>query len=119
LKLSLERSQGFDQSLEIQIHRINRLVEITSYQPWAINRNDIIVIAGEVDRESGKFLGYAYKNQTNAVLGYYKTSLIKGFAFIAVGLLFIWAVFPIVHIIEGIRLLILNRKCKKALDLVE
>lgn len=106
-------------TIQIDIHGISRLIEITSYTPWAINRGDTIVVTGEMDQKSGKFLGYAYKNQTNAVLDYYKVPMIRGFALIIAGLLFIWAIFPIFHIVEGCRLLMLNHKCKQALDLVE
>ncbi len=106
-------------TVHIELQNINKLIEITTHKPWAIKKGDIIVVSGEVDHESGKFIGYAYKNQNNGVVGYYKVSLLNAFLLIIGGFILIWAIFPVIHIISGLKLLILNDKCRKALNQVE
>ena len=101
-------------TVQIELAGIQKLIELTTYEPWVFNRGDLVSISGEVDKKTGKFIGYAYKNQSKGVVGVYEVSLLGAAMFIGIGFFFIWAIFPILHIIAGFRMLSLRNKCKEA-----
>ncbi len=95
-------------SVQFELKGVDRIIELTVSDPWVINRNDFVVVSGEVDGVTGKFIGYAYRNKTKNIFGMYDASGYFGYwfgvVFIIGALLFAWAIFPLfTHLPAGIR----------------
>ena len=105
-------------TVQVELEGVNKLIEITTFDPWVIRRGDDLIVAGEVDGKSGKFIGYAYKNRTRGVSGCYEVSTLGALLFIFIGFALLWAVFPIIHIYLGFKMLGKKRKCARARQMI-
>jgi hypothetical protein len=106
-------------SVQFQIQGADRLIELNVDQPWVLKNGDYIVVAGEDNGRSGKFDGYAYRNDTRHVVGKSDPCVVDALRYIFLGLLFFWAIFPIfTHIPAGLRCLKFGRKVDDAADMV-
>lgn len=105
-------------TVQIKIKEVNKLIEMTTYDPWVIDKNDKIVVSGEIDKKTGKFIAYAYKNISKGVSGAYEVSTLGALMFILAGFIFIWAVFPIIHIYLGFKMLGKRKLSLKAQQMV-
>ena len=95
-------------SVQFELQGVNRIIELTVSEPWVVNRGDTVLVAGEEDSISGKFIAYAYRNKTKNVFGMYDASGYFGYwfgtVFIVGALLFAWAIFPLfIHLPMGIK----------------
>jgi hypothetical protein len=80
---------------------------------------DHIAVAGEDDGRSGKFYGYAYRNDTREAFGKSDPGLLDGVRYIVMGLVFSWAIFPLfIHIPAGLRQLAFGRKIDQAASML-
>jgi hypothetical protein len=104
--------------VQVEFNGLNKIIEISVDDPWVINKGDNIVVAGENDKNTGKFEALAYKNITKNVVGFYKVSVAGALLFIGIGFMLIWAIFPIIHVIIGFKQLNENKKSKNARDIV-
>ena len=69
-------------NVQIELNGLNQIIEITTDEPWVINKGDNIVVAGENNKNTGKFRALAYKNITKKVVGFYKTSVTGGLRYL-------------------------------------
>ncbi len=105
--------------VQFELQDINKIIELTVSDPWVINRGDTIIVSGEEDVTTGKFIGYAYRNKTKGIFGKYDANIISGYIFVVVGILFFWAIFPLfTHVPSGLRTIALNRKVNRAASMV-
>ncbi len=104
-------------SVQFELDGVRKVVELTVSEPWVIHRGDEIVVAGEEDEKTGKFIGYAYKNVTRGVFGKYNPGVVGGYLFVIGGLLLCWAIFPLFfHIPIGLRVIRLGKKVTQAAE---
>ena len=80
-------------TVQIQLDGDGSLIELTVADPWVIERGDAIAVAGRVQRRSGKFIAYAYHNQSQQVWGRYTESALAGLVLILAGLFFGFGLF--------------------------
>ncbi|MCP4982225.1 MAG: hypothetical protein GY935_17240 [Gammaproteobacteria bacterium] len=105
--------------VQFEIQGVNNLIFLELGQPWVLKSGDYVVVAGEDDGRSGKFIGYAYLNDTKQVFGKSNPGLLDGYRYILMGLFFSWAIFPVfIHIPEGLRRLKFGRKVDQAAQLL-
>ena len=105
--------------VQFEIKGANNVIVLNLEQPWVLKNGDYIVVAGEDDGRSGKFNGYAYRNDTRHIYGKSDPELLQGCRYILAGLFFCWAVFPVfTHIPEGFRLLKFGRKVDQAASML-
>lgn len=105
--------------VQLEIHGASNVIELSVEQPWMLKIGDHIVVAGEDDGRSGKFHGYAYRNDTRAAFGKSDPGLLDGIRYIVMGLLFSWAIFPVfIHIPAGLRQLAFGRKIDRAASML-
>ncbi len=117
-KVELYRSIS-KHSVQIELHGISKVIELTVSEPWVLKRNDQIVVVGETDPKSGKFVGYAYKNLSKGIFGKYDAQPGVGVAFVIAGLLFCWAIFPLfTHVPAGLKAIALGRKVNNAASML-
>lgn len=102
-------------NVQLEIQGSNRIIDLHMDQPWVLKDGDHVVVVGEDDGRSGKFNGYAYRNDTRQVWGKTDPELLQALRYILLGLLFGWAIFPLfIHVPEGFRLLGFGRKVDQA-----
>ncbi|MCG8564614.1 MAG: hypothetical protein MI747_05975 [Desulfobacterales bacterium] len=95
-----------------------QIVELTVSTPWVIRPGDRVVVKGEACPETGKFVGYAYLNETRRIMGQYEipgvgVAMFAGGAFIFASLVFAWAIFPLfIHLPMGLKSIKLARAAK-------
>ena len=68
--------------VQLKLDGIRPVIELTISEPWVINKGDVIVVAGEDDEETGKFIGYAYINVSEGVVGEYDPVAAGGYLFL-------------------------------------
>ena len=106
-------------NVQFEIKGANNVIVLNLEQPWVLKNGDYIVVAGEDDGRSGKFNGYAYRNDTRQIYGKSDPELLQGYRYILAGLLFCWALFPVfTHIPAGLRLLKFGRKVDQAASML-
>ena len=106
-------------NVQFEIKGANNVILLNLEQPWVLQNGDYIVVAGEDDGRSGKFNGYAYRNDTRQIYGKSDPELLQGYRYILGGLFFGWAIFPVfTHIPEGLRLLKFGRKVDQAASML-
>jgi len=106
-------------SVQFEIQGANKVIVLNLGQPWILKNGDYVAVAGEDDGRSGKFNGYAYRNDTKHIIGQSDPGLLLGFRYILAGLFFCWAIFPVfTHIPEGLRRLKFGRKVGQAASML-
>lgn len=75
-------------SVQLELTGSKHIIELTISDPWVIDRNDEVIVVGEKDPKTGKFIGYAYKNESKGVFGKFDARVGTGIVFIIAGLLF-------------------------------
>ena len=106
-------------NVQFEIEGANKVIELNISQPWILKAGDYVVVAGEDDGRSGKFNGYAYRNDTKEVCGKNEQALLDGLRYVLMSLLFAWAIFPLfTHLPAGLRRLALGRKADQAAVMV-
>jgi len=102
-------------NVQFELQGVNKIIELTISDPWVINKGDHIAVAGEENEETGKFVGYAYRNKTKGVFGKYDPGVVGGYFFVILGLFFFWAIFPLfTHVPAGLRVIALGKKVNQA-----
>jgi len=105
-------------NVQFEIQGANNVIDLNVEQPWILKNGDYVVVAGE-DAHSGKFNGYAYRNETKETFGKSDPDLLAGFRYILMGLFFFWAIFPVfIHIPAGLRRLEFGRKIDRAASML-
>lgn len=103
----------------LEIQGTNRVIDLHVAQPWILKNGDRVVVVGEDDGRSGKFNGYAYRNDTREVYGKRDPGLLDGVRYLLVGLFFAWAVFPLfTHLPAGLRQLQVGHKIDQAASML-
>lgn len=106
-------------NVQLEIQGTNNVIDLNVRQPWILKNGDYVVVAGEDDGRSGKFYGYAYRNDTMETFGKSDPGLLLGYRYILMGLLFCWAIFPVfTHIPAGLRRLQFGRKIDQAASML-
>jgi hypothetical protein len=106
-------------NVQFEIQGSKELIDLRIDQPWVLRDGDYVTVVGEDDGRSGKFNGYAYRNDTRQVRGKSDPRLTEGCRYIFLGLLFAWAIFPLfIHVPAGWRLLAFGRKVDQAAALL-
>jgi len=106
-------------NVQFEIQGANNVIELNVGQPWILQNGDYVVVAGEDEGRSGKFNGYAYRNDTREIFGKSDPGLLDGYRYILMGLLFSWAIFPaFIHIPAGLRRLKFGRKIDQAASML-
>lgn len=107
------------QRVQFELKGVRKVIELTVSEPWVINRDDEIVVAGEEDEKTGKFIGYAYRNVTKGVFGKFDPGVVDGYVLVVAGLFFCWAIFPLfTHVPAGFRAIALGKKVNQAVALL-
>ena len=102
-------------NVQFEIHGSSELIELHSEHPWVLKSGDHVAVVGENDGRSGKFHGYAYRNDTRQTRGETDRGVIDALRYIVLGLLFAWAIFPLfIHVPYGLRCLSFGRKVDQA-----
>ena len=105
-------------NVQFEIQGANNVIDLNVGQPWILKDGDYVVVAGE-DSHSGKFNGYAYRNDTKETFGKSDPGLLDGYRDILMGLIFAWAIFPVfIHIPAGLRRLEFGRKIDRAASML-
>lgn len=105
-------------NVQFEILGANNTIDLKVEQPWILRDGDYVVVAGE-GGSSGKFNGYAYRNDTKETFGKSDPDMLGGFRYILMGLLFFWAIFPVfIHIPAGWRQLKFGRKIDQAASML-
>ena len=105
-------------NVQFEIQGANNVIDLSVEQPWILKNGDYVVVAGE-DSYSGKFNGYAYRNETKETFGKSDPGLLAGYRDILMGLIFSWAIFPVfIHIPAGLRRLAFGRKIDRAASML-
>ncbi len=106
-------------NVQFEIQGSNNIIDLNLEQPWVLKDGDYVAVAGEDAGRSGKFTGYAYRNDTKEIFGKSDPGLLQGYRYILMGLLFFWAIFPVfIHIPAGLRLLKFGRKIDQAASML-
>ena len=106
-------------SVQFELQGINKVVELTVSEPWIINPKDHVIVTGETNSSTGKFIGYAYRNMTKGVFGRFDAGVGTGIIFVIAGLLFFWAIFPLfTHVPAGIKAIALGKKVDRAVSML-
>ncbi len=106
-------------SVQLELTGSKHIIELTISDPWVIDRNDEVIVVGEKDPKTGKFIGYAYKNESKGVFGKFDARVGTGIVFIIAGLLFFWAIFPLfTHVLAGIKAIALGSKVNNAFSML-
>jgi hypothetical protein len=106
-------------NVQIELQGDKNVIVLNVDQPWILKNGDYLAVAGEDDGRSGKFNGYAYRNDTKHVYGKSDPDLLNGYRYILMGLLFSWAIFPVfTHIPAGLRYLKVGRKVDQAASML-
>ena len=102
-------------NVQIEIQGSKEIIDLRMDQPWVLKNGDHVVVVGEDDGRSGKFNGYAYRNDTRQVHGRSDPGLLDACRYLFLGFLFAWAIFPLfIHVPHGWRLLAFGRKVDRA-----
>ncbi|WP_350304574.1 hypothetical protein [Photorhabdus viridis] len=105
--------------VQLELQGIEKFIELTVSDPWVINRGDSVVVAGEEDVKTGKFIGYAYRNKTKGISGKYDAGVITGYIFVIAGLFFFWTIFPLfLHVPIGLRAIALHNRVNQAASML-
>jgi hypothetical protein len=80
---------------QLELSGIRKVIELACQFPYVLNEGDVVQITGEENEDSGKFLGFAYVNETRGVRGSRATNYVYGYAFVIASILFCWAIFPL------------------------
>ena len=106
-------------NVQFEIKGASNVIVLKLEQPWVLKNGDYIAVAGEDDGRSGKFNGYAYRNDTKHIYGKSDPGLVNGYRYILMGLIFSWAIFPVfTHIPAGLRRLKFGRKVDRAASML-
>jgi len=106
--------------VQFELQGVNKIIELTVSEPWVINRGDNVVVAGEIDEATGKFVGYAYRNTTKGVFGKFDAHSGAGVIFIIASIVFCWGIFPLfLHLPAGIKMVALGKKVNLAADIIQ
>lgn len=106
-------------NVQFEIQGASNVIDLNVGQSWMLKNGDYVVVAGEDVGRSGKFNGYAYRNDTKDVFGKSDAGLPDGYRYILMGLLFSWAIFPVfIHIPAGLRRLKFGRKIDRAASML-
>jgi hypothetical protein len=102
-------------NVQFEIQGSKEIIDLRIDQPWVLKNGDHVVVVGEEDGRSGKFNGYAYRNETRQIRGRSESELPDACRYLFLGLLFAWAIFPLfIHVPYGFRLLAFDRKVDQA-----
>lgn len=102
-------------TVQLEIQGNSAVIDLRMQQPWILKDGDYVAVVGEDDGRSGKFNGYAYRNDTRQIWGKTDPELVQALRYIGFGLLFAWAIFPLfIHVPAGLRLLGFGRKVDQA-----
>ena len=102
-------------NVQFEIQGTNNVIDLNLGQPWVLKNGDYVVVAGEDNGRSGRFKGYAYRNDTRRIFGKSDPGLLDGYRYILMGLFFFWAIFPVfIHLPAGLRRLKFGRKIDQA-----
>lgn len=105
--------------VQFELQGIEKLIELKVSDPWVLKHGDNVAVAGEEDANTGKFIGYAYRNKTIGVFGKYDARARNGYIFVIAGLFFFWAIFPLfTHVPVGLRAIALNKKVNQAASMI-
>ena len=106
-------------NVQFEIQGAKKVIVLNVDQPWILKNGDYVAVAGEDDGRSGKFNGYAYRNDTKHIHGKSDPCLVNGYRYILMGLIFSWAIFPVfTHIPAGLRRLKFGRKVDQAASML-
>ncbi|HKJ52495.1 MAG TPA: hypothetical protein VKB27_13395 [Gammaproteobacteria bacterium] len=102
-------------NVQFEIQGSKELIDLRIDQPWVLRDGDYVTVVGEDDGRSGKFNGYAYRNDTRQIHGKSDPGLLDACRYLFLGVLFAWAIFPLfIHVPYGWRLLTFGRKVDQA-----
>jgi len=102
-------------NVQLEIQGNLTVIDLQMQQPWVLKDGDYIAVVGEDDGRSGKFNGYAYRNDTRQIWGKTDPGLEQALRYIVLGLLFAWAIFPLfIHVPAGFRQILFGRKVDQA-----
>lgn len=106
-------------NVQFEFREINRVIELTLSEPWVMRRGDHIVVVGELDETTGKFIAYAYRNHSKMIFGRQKGAVVVGYLFVIASLLFCWAIFPLfLHLRIGLALISSAKKLDEAAAMI-
>ena len=106
-------------NVQFEINGANNVIVLNLEQPWVLKNGDYIVVVGEDDGRSGKFNGYAYRNDTRQIFGKSNPGLLQGYRYSLAGLFFCCAVVPVfTHIPGGLHRLRFRRKVDQAASML-
>ena len=105
--------------VQFEFESKNLVVELQVSDAWVINRQDEVIVVGERDPKSGKFIAYAYKNMSKGVFGKFNANVAVGWIFVIAGLFFFWAIFPLfTHVPVGLKQIALGKKVNDAFGML-
>lgn len=97
-----------------ELDGMNGIFHLFVAHPWVMDEGDNIIVVGEPDADSGKTIGYGYRNLSKSVHGMAAPES-GGWFFVFGSIVFCWAIFPLfLHLPAGVRSIRYNNKLASA-----
>lgn len=105
---------------QFELHNADLVIEMTTEDYWVLNKGDTVTVVGEMDDDSGKFVAYAYYNDSKDIFGNQKDQTLTGCIFIVGAIVLFWAIFPIFfHFPMGVKAVKERMKIRRSIHLID
>lgn len=105
---------------QFELHNADLVIEMTTEDYWVLNKGDTVTVVGEMDDDSGKFVAYAYYNDSKDIFGNQQDKTTAGYIFIVTAIVFFWGIFPLfIHLPVGIKDVKEGKKIRRSIHLID
>lgn len=105
---------------QFELHNADLVIEMTTEDYWVLNKGDTVTVVGEMDDDSGKFVAYAYYNDSKDIFGNQQDKTTAGYIFIVTAIVFFWGIFPLfIHLPMGIKDVKEGKKIRRSIHLID
>ncbi|MTC74190.1 hypothetical protein GKR75_07925 [Providencia sp. wls1919] len=105
---------------QFELQDVDLVIEMSTEDYWVLNKGDTVTVVGEKDDDSGKFIAYAYYNDSKGIFGNQQDKTIVGYIFIVTAIAFFWGIFPLfIHLPMGIKDVKEGKKVQRSMHLID
>lgn len=105
---------------QFELQDVDLVIEMSTEDYWVLNKGDTVTVVGENDDDSGKFVAYAYYNDSKGIFGNQQDKTIAGYIFIVMAIAFFWGIFPLfIHLPMGIKDVKEGKKIQRSMHLID
>jgi len=105
---------------QLELQDVDLVIEMSTNGYWVLNKGDTVTVVGEMDDDSGKFVAYAYYNDSKGIFGNQQDQTITGYVLVVATILFFWAIFPFfIHLPTGVKAIKEGRKIRRSMCLID